>query len=100
MIRKIVTIVLIIFGLVVEIIAQERIFTRQDTLRGTITLERAWWDLTYYHLSVNVDPADSSFTGSNLIQYWVIDPKQLIQIDLQPPMEITRISQKWGRSEI
>ncbi|MEQ9310795.1 MAG: DUF420 domain-containing protein [Balneolaceae bacterium] len=25
-------------------------FTRQDTLRGSITPERAWWDLTFYHL--------------------------------------------------
>ena len=25
-------------------------FTRQDTLRGSITPERAWWDLNYYHL--------------------------------------------------
>jgi hypothetical protein len=28
----------------------EKTFTRQDTLRGSITPERAWWDLTYYHL--------------------------------------------------
>jgi len=35
-------------------------FTRQDTLRGSITTERAWWDLTYYHLDVKVDP-DNKF---------------------------------------
>ena len=23
--------------------------TRQDSLRGSITPEREWWDLTYYH---------------------------------------------------
>ena len=33
-------------------IAQE--FTYQDTLRGSITPERAWWDLTHYHLSLEV----------------------------------------------
>ena len=37
-------------------------FTRQDTLRGTITPERAWWDLTYYHLDIKVNPADSTPT--------------------------------------
>ena len=30
--------------------------SRQDTLRGSITPERAWWDLTYYHLDIKVEP--------------------------------------------
>ena len=30
--------------------------TRQDTLRGSITNERSWWDLTYYHLDIKVEP--------------------------------------------
>ena len=25
---------------------EQRVYTRQDTLRGSITPERAWWDLT------------------------------------------------------
>jgi len=33
----------------------ETVFTHQDTLRGSITKERAWWDLKYYHLDVKVD---------------------------------------------
>jgi len=73
--------------------AQDQVFTRQDTLRGSIRPERAWWDLTYYHLSVIVNPSDSSFTGSNLIGYRVLEADRLMQIDLQPPMKITRISQ-------
>ncbi|RLD87107.1 MAG: M1 family peptidase, partial [Bacteroidetes bacterium] len=75
------------------IFAQDPVFTRQDTLRGSITPERAWWDLTYYHLSVNVNPTDSSFTGSNLVGYRVIETSDLMQIDLQPPMQIISISQ-------
>jgi hypothetical protein len=31
--------------------------TRQDTLRGSITPEREWWDLTYYHLDIKVEPS-------------------------------------------
>jgi len=77
-----------------SLIAQEKSFTRQDTLRGSITPERVWWDLTYYHLSVKVNPEDSTFSGSNKIQYTVLEPNQLMQIDLQPPMKITRITQK------
>ena len=73
--------------------AQDQVFTRSDTLRGSITSERAWWDLSYYHLSVTVNPVDSSFSGNNLIGYRVLEPNSVMQIDLQPPMKITRISQ-------
>lgn len=72
---------------------QQPVFTRQDSLRGSITPERAWWDLTYYHLSVNVNLTDSSFSGSNLIGYRVVEAKSLMQIDLQPPMQIDQITQ-------
>src|SRR3970282_1953842 len=44
-------------------------FTRQDTLRGSITKERAWWDVKHYHLDIKVNPVDSTITGSNTIKY-------------------------------
>lgn len=81
----------LLFSLFVQ--AQNHQFTRQDTLRGTITPERAWWDLTYYHLNIHVEPADSSIRGVNTIQYKVIKPSQLMQIDLQPPMVIEKVVQ-------
>ncbi|MBJ6118167.1 M1 family metallopeptidase [Pontibacter sp. BT310] len=73
--------------------AQNRTFTRQDTLRGSITPGRAWWDLTYYHLSVQVNPADSTIQGMNTIQYKVLEPKQVMQIDMQQPMAIEKVVQ-------
>ncbi|PVY42284.1 M1 family metallopeptidase [Pontibacter virosus] len=73
--------------------AQTQNFTRQDTLRGTITPERAWWDLTYYHLDISVNPADSSIHGKNTIRYQVLEPYQIMQIDLQPPMRMERVLQ-------
>ncbi len=82
-----------ILALYSGIFAQNKVFTRQDTLRGSITPEREWWDLTYYHLSVKVNPVDSTFSGSNKIGYRVLKPNQLMQIDLQPPMKITRVIQ-------
>jgi aminopeptidase N len=68
-------------------------FARQDTLRGAITPEREWWDLTYYHLDVEVDITDSSISGSNFVQYKVLSPFQIMQIDLQEPMEISEVTQ-------
>jgi aminopeptidase N len=68
-------------------------YTRQDTLRGTITPERAWWDLVYYHLDITVDPDARTVEGTNTIRYRVLRGSQTMQIDLQPPMEIKRIVQ-------
>jgi aminopeptidase N len=67
--------------------------THQDTLRGSITKERVWWDLSYYHLDVKVNPSDSSLKGSNTIRYKVLGENQKMQIDLQEPMQISKITQ-------
>ena len=68
-------------------------FTRQDTLRGTITPERAWWDLTYYHLDVNVNPETKTIFGKNTINYRVLKNQKTLQIDLQSPLQLTRVTQ-------
>jgi len=66
-------------------------FTRQDTLRGTITPEREWWDLTYYHLDIKVNPNEKFISGKNTIQYKVLSANQTMQIDLQAPLKITKV---------
>lgn len=71
----------------------KQVFTRQDTLRGSITKERAWWDVKYYHLDVKVNPADSTISGSNTIKYSVLNEYQTMQIDLQTPMHIDKVIQ-------
>ncbi|MBC7777675.1 MAG: M1 family metallopeptidase [Phycisphaerae bacterium] len=73
--------------------AQSLTFTKDDTLRGSITPQRAWWDLTFYHLKVKVNPADKSISGSNEIQYTVLYPGNVLQIDLQPPLHLERAEQ-------
>jgi aminopeptidase N len=70
--------------------AQEKVFTRQDTLRGSITPERSWWDLKYYHLDIAVKPSDSTIKGENIVYYKVIKPDTLMQIDLQQPLVLTK----------
>lgn len=68
-------------------------FSRQDTLKGAITPEREWWDLNYYHLFVEVNIEDKFFKGNNLVKYTVIEPFQVMQIDMQEPMKITKVEQ-------
>lgn len=68
-------------------------FTRQDSLRGSITKERAWWDVKNYHLDIKVNPADSTISGSNTIKYQVLKEYNKMQIDLQNPMQILKVTQ-------
>lgn len=85
-----------IFGLTVASSIQlfaQRPTTLADTLRGSVTPARAWWDLNYYHLSVEVFPETQSIKGTNLVRYQVEKPGETLQIDLQEPMKITTASQ-------
>ena len=68
-------------------------FTHQDSLRGSITPERAWWDLNYYHLDIAVNPKTKSIKGKNTIRYTILEPNQTLQIDLQAPMKLTEAVQ-------
>jgi aminopeptidase N len=68
-------------------------FTHQDTLRGSITPERVWWDLNHYHLDIAVNPKTKSIKGKNTIRYTILKPYQTLQIDLQEPMRITKVIQ-------
>jgi aminopeptidase N len=72
-----------------QLMSQIPVFTRQDTLRGSITPERAWWDLVYYHLDIAVNPSDSTIKGFNTVTYRVLKPYGVMQIDLQEPMKLT-----------
>ena len=67
--------------------------THADSLRGSITPERAWWDATFYDLHTRISPADSTISGSVGISYTVLAPAREMQIDLQMPMVIDSIEQ-------
>jgi aminopeptidase N len=69
------------------------VFTHADTIRGSNTPERAWWDAAFYDLHVKVNPSDSSITGYNAITYRVLRPAREMQIDLQMPLVIDSVVQ-------
>jgi len=74
--------------------------TRQDTLRGSITPERSWWDLNYYHLDISVYPEKKYIEGSNLVYYTVLNSNNVLQIDLQEPLELLMAKQEGEELEI
>ena len=75
------------------LLSEKNIFTRQDSIRGSITPEREWWDLTYYHLDIKVDPDNKFISGKNTIQYKVLKENSVMHIDLQPPMKLLKATQ-------
>ncbi|MEJ7768804.1 MAG: M1 family metallopeptidase [Chitinophagaceae bacterium] len=73
-------------------------FTRQDTLRGSITPERSWWDVTWYGITVKPDYKTKTIIGSTDISFKVLQPGNLMQVDLQVPLEIQSVS--WNNKDL
>jgi aminopeptidase N len=73
--------------------AQPAKYTHQDSLKGTITKERAWWNVLHYELHTQFNPKDSSIRGYNKMHYSVISSYNLMQIDLMDPMVLDSVIQ-------
>ena len=77
-------------GLQAQPLSQKKSFTRQDTLRGTITPERAWYNVHHYAITVEPDAVTKTIEGSNVILYSAETEGQIMQIDLQEPMQLVK----------
>jgi len=76
-----------------EIFAPAHQATEQDILRGTITPERAWWNLTHYNLRMSIHPETKSIAGTNTMKYTVLSEQKPLQIELQPPLLLEKVTQ-------
>ncbi|MBW7870631.1 MAG: M1 family metallopeptidase [Flavobacteriia bacterium] len=85
---------LLSFGLNAQILNSKSEFSRQDSLRGSNTEYRDWWDVLRYDITVEPDFDSKSIKGSTRIAFKVIkeSENQILQIDLQQPMEIVKTS--------
>lgn len=72
-------------------LSQKKIFTRQDTLRGSLTPQRAWWNVLKYNIAVTPDYVSKTIKGQNTITYYDSGIGHTMQIDLQQPMQIDSI---------
>ena len=84
-------VLLLLFG-ATSLFAQTENVTRQETLRGSVTPEREWWDVLHYHLKVEFLPETKRLKGSNTITFKTLKAGNKMQIDLQPPLAITTIT--------
>lgn len=71
--------------------ANPTLFTKADTLRGSITPERAWWNLLHYDIQVKPNLTDKTIQGSVKIQFKVLAKAKRMQIDLQQPLLIDSV---------
>src|SRR5579863_2516283 len=66
--------------------------THADTLRGSLTPERTWWDVERYDITVHPDYLQKTTVGNDLITYKVVGAVQPgMQLDLQAPLHIDSI---------
>ncbi len=66
-------------------------FSRADSLRGSETPERVWWNLTHYDLFVKVFPVEKKISGKNTIRFDVDRTQKSMQIDLQMPLNMDSV---------
>lgn len=74
--------------------AKSQKYTLADSLRGTLTPERTWWDVQRYELSVKPDFNSKTISGDNIIVYKVVKDNTgsiKMQIDLQEPLIIDSV---------
>ena len=69
---------------------KKEVFTRQDTLRGSLNADRTWWDVTYYSILVTPDYEKKTISGKVDISFKVLSIGKRMQIDLQQPLELTK----------
>ena len=64
-------------------------FSKQDTLKGSDTQFRNFWDVKKYELSVEPNFEKKSVSGTSKITFSIINnvSNPTFQIDLQQPME-------------
>jgi aminopeptidase N len=68
-----------------------KVFTKADTLRGTLNADRTWFDVTHYAVYVKPDYAAKSIAGNVVISFRVVSSAKKMQLDLQDPMKVTAV---------
>jgi aminopeptidase N len=71
---------------------KKEIFTKQDTLRGSIGKGRDWWDVMSYYIDVTPDYKTKTIIGNVWIHFRAkLGTNKVMQIDLQEPLLIDSI---------
>jgi len=74
-----------------QLMKAKEIFSKADSLRGTLTPLRTCYDITYYHLDVKVDIDNRFISGSNLFQFKATDDFSRLQFDLFENLSVDKV---------
>lgn len=71
----------------------QKAYTKSDTLRGTLTPERRWWNVTRYDIAIQPNYLQKTLQGSNNIGFTVTENSagKKMQIDLKDPLAIDSV---------
>lgn len=72
-------------------LTQQRNYTRADSLRGGVRMERTHFDVLKYDLWVEVNPEEKFISGVNHIDFKVLQDLPVMQLDLFENMKIDSI---------
>ena len=84
-----------------QILNHKQEFTRQDSLRGSNTVYREWWNVKHYKVLVEPDYESKSIKGETVITFDVDKKRKTnrMQIDLQEPMQIVSVQLNGSKIE-
>ncbi len=74
------------------------VFTRADTLQGSLNQFRRCYDVYFYDLRVTIEPSSKEIAGASTIHFVTTEPTDKIQIDLNPALAIQSIT--WGEQKV
>lgn len=92
--KRLTYLILLASGLVFgQFFERSETFTKQDTLKGSNTKFRNFWDVKKYDLSVEPNFENKSIKGVNKISFEIIKDvtNPVFQIDLQQPMKVDQV---------
>lgn len=92
--KKLLTIIFLVVGIKniqAQLLNKKPIYTRADSLRGTLTSLRTCYDINYYHLDIKIDIDQKSVNGSNEFVFTATQDFSKLQFDLFSNLKVDKV---------
>lgn len=77
-----------------QLLVAKELFSKADSLRGTLSPYRSCYDIQYYHLDVEVDIDNRFISGSNLFKFQAVEGFERLQFDLFDNLSVDKVLYK------
>ncbi|MFD1770966.1 M1 family metallopeptidase [Sphingobacterium suaedae] len=75
-----------------QLMKAKDLFSKADSLRGTLTPLRTCYDMQYYHLDVKVDIDNRFIAGNNRFQFQAVEDFDKLQFDLFENLSVDKVT--------